>query len=245
MGVVACYYRYMRNATRYATALALALSVGACGEETYLVGASCQSIVLGDEVGDGPTRSTVGVHGSVGDPTCTGVYIAPTVVLTAAHCGNPAYVSVGNVVRSNILYVPHPQFNPEGLVNDLALVFLDGELPSDIAKLATARTGEAMIQGYGYNECGIHGILREATVNVIDTNIGAKLLTGPGSDACFGDSGGPMYQGSNVVAIVTSGLPGPKASEMDACGPGGYYTQVANYANWLNSEVDHLYWVGE
>jgi len=219
------------------TVIALLTLMG-CGDEMpLLVGAQCNAVVLGDDIDQDQGRSTVNVA-----DVCTGIYVAPGVVLTAAHCRSLGWVEASGVIRANILYVPHPEFNPEGLVNDLALMFLDGELPIDIATLGRAALGDATIQGYGFNECGIKGILREGSVNVIEVDLGAKLLTESGEDACFGDSGGPLYQGANVVAIVTSGLPGRNNGLLESCGAGGYYTQVANYANWLNSEVAHLNW---
>lgn len=240
MPVVACYYRYMRI-TRYQLALvaALVLHVG-CGEpDPYtVVQSSCSAIVQG-EVVTGSHRSTVHV-GEVGQ--CTGVYIAPTVVLTAAHCGNPAYVMAHDVVRSNILYVPHPHYKADTRANDIALVFLDGELPLDIARLGAANYGPAVIQGYGIDENGYFGTLKEAVTDIVEFWAPNTLVTSQGPDTCYGDSGGPIYQGGIVVGITRSARPNTPTRSLDACGQGGLYTLVISHREWLDSEVDHLNW---
>jgi len=227
--------------------IALALSVGACGDliEDPLyttVGSACESIVQGRDVTLGPIHSTV----EIAEGGCTGTYIAPGVVLTAAHCGNRAYIQVGDVVRSNILYVPHPDFDLSTLTNDLALMFLDGELPIDIATLGVPTYGAALIQGYGMDEFGVSGILREANIFIEAFWAPNSIMAGQGPDSCFGDSGGPMYQAGNLVGVTRSALPVfPQPDDMlDYCGQGGLYTVVAKFREWLDSEVANLTWVG-
>lgn len=232
---------YMRQSHYIRIALlgALCLHVG-CGEadDYTVVRGACAAIVQGSDVGDGPTYSTV----QVGNPgSCTGVYIAPGVVLTAAHCGNPAYVRVGNVIRSNILYVPHPDYPTDPKGSDLALLFLDGELPSDIARIGIPDYGSALVQGYGTDGVSA-GVLRYATTHIESFWAPNTLVTSPGPDTCFGDSGGPIYQSGAVVGITRSGLPGSPAS-IDACGQGGMYTIIHSHKAWLDSEVDHLNWI--
>eukprot|EP00985_Skeletonema_marinoi_P005302 scaffold2286_cov140-Skeletonema_marinoi.AAC.2 len=59
---------------------------------------------------------------------CTGQLIAPDVVLAAAHCGMPAFVSIWNgreMETKNVQsYVKHPDYNFSRLTNDLALIKL-------------------------------------------------------------------------------------------------------------------------
>lgn len=227
------------KSTLTVTLLALCLHVGACGEETYtVVRGSCSAIVQGTVLqGDDRTYSTVQVSGG-----CTGTYIAPGVVLTAKHCGNPAYVQVGgphtNVpveVASNILYVPHPH-------KDAALMFLDRELAIPTATLGTANYGSALVQGYGSDENGQQGTLREAYAEIIEFWHPDTARTASGPDTCFGDSGGPMYQEGTLVAMTRSGLPSKEGTGLDQCGQGGLYTLVTSLKTWLDSEVDGLNW---
>ena len=218
----------------FITFIALVFLVG-CGDIPFdSVGSSTECIVGGTEVGLGPDYSTVDLV------VCTGIYIAPGVVLTAAHCGDRRVARVGEVEANTVLRVEHPAYQANNLVNDLALLFLDNELPSDIATLGFATYGAATIQGFGLDETCSHGTLREATT-FIESIYTHKLLTAPGPDSCYGDSGGPLYQGGAVVGIVSSAAPGAGGG-MDSCGKGGLYTLVSAYADWLNSEVTNLQW---
>lgn len=195
-----------------------------CGEAALVnpIGSVCAAVVEGKASSE--ERSTVDVA-----ENCTGVYVAPGVVLTAAHCGNPAYVIAGGVVRSNINYVPHPGYEPDGLVNDVALMFLDGPLPLDIATLSSPAEGPALVQGYGITENWEREGLREIEVEILGEREG-KIVTTEGS--CYGDSGGPLYQGGRVVGIVTAG-------DSRDCTGIGTYTRLDDPAvlGWLKSEA--------
>lgn len=225
---------------RYIATIILALCVGACGEDTGLVevGAVCEAIVDGTVSADGAERSTVSVNGG----NCTGVLIAPTVVLTAAHCGNPAYIEAHDTIRSNINYVPHPDYNPNGNINDLALLFLDGTIPNmEPAVIGWPAYGEALIQGYGQDENGIYGILREGETNIVAFFDNHKLGTdNTGADTCYGDSGGPAYQRGLLVGITSTGYP-----NTSGCGEGGLYVIPALYQEWITSEVAEVRFTGK
>lgn len=197
--------------------------VGCGGEPIYPIASTCAAIVDGEPSSD--ERSTVNVSGY-----CTGVYIADGVVLTAAHCGNPAYAAAGGVVRSNVFYVPHPEYDRDGLRYDLALVFLDGPLPLPIAPIGPAREGPALVQGYGNDEDENRGRLRERPVEVLGQTSWGAIATTAGS--CFGDSGGPLYQDGAVVALVKNG------ASNDCQETTGYYTPLDQHIDWIKSEAD-------
>jgi len=240
MGMVGCYSVSMGNqAIRIALLTALVLHVGACGDASHTVGSVCASVVDGASVGQGGEMSTVWV-GCPG--CCTGTYIAPGVVLTAAHCGNPAQVGTETTVGNNILHVPHPDYSfPH---NDIALIFLDRELDRPIATLGAADYGDAVIQGYGVQRDGSKGEIMQASVIIEEFRANpSSIVTDSGADSCYGDSGGPLYQNGIHVGITRQGVSeSPTSDPIDACGLGGIYTPTVKHYDWLNSEVANIQW---
>lgn len=216
--------------------LILLVALTGCGERyTFTqVESACATIVQGHEVSEGPTYSTVNYGG------CSGVYVAPSVVLTAGHCGEQPWAEAEDTTRNLVRYVPHPHFDYPW--NDIALVFLEGELPRDIAMLGVPEYGIATIQGYGVDENGVAGILREGTTYIESFWAPNTIVTSPGPDACFGDSGGPISQDGVVVGITRSSN-ALTHDPLDACGLGGRYTIIINFREWLDSEVEGLNWV--
>ena len=230
---------------RYIATITLALCVSACGgwkDESYTVGSVCQAVTEGDPIPEGGERSTVWV-GCPG--CCTGTYIAPTVVLTAAHCGTPDSVGLGERASANVvLHVVHPDYEVYYKGNDMQLLFLDRELDREIATLGAGEYGLALIQGYGVQRDGTAGELMQGTTEVrrfISNPAGIEI--GPGPDGCFGDSGGPLYQDGSLIGVLRqASRVSPTDNIIDSCGVGGIWTPVVTYKEWLDSEVDHLNW---
>jgi hypothetical protein len=222
-------------------AVILALCAGACGYDyaPNEVGSVCQAVVNGHESLDGAERSTVWVSSG-----CTGTLIAPTVVLTAAHCNDPEWVKAGGVIRNTILYVPHPEYDPAVLFNDLALLFLDGTIPGmEPAVIGWPVRGDALVQGYGLTD---EFARQEPSLNEGITTIDRFFDThkfstnNTGADTCFGDSGGPVYQNGRLVGVTSSAL----SAEL-SCGDGGLYVIPALYQEWLESEVAEVRFTGK
>jgi hypothetical protein len=162
---------------------------------------------------------------------CTGVVVAPQVVLTAAHCvtairdmrihyrddsGQPVFVEVRAVAT-------HPGFRADALTRrvasiDLALVQTQTPLdarfsPADLDDASAVVVGQPLrIAGYGVGREGegaTAGVLRSAALQV-RAPLSAILLwaedpSGQGSGGCTGDSGGPIFSGdgAKVLAITT------------------------------------------
>lgn len=207
----------------------LAMLAG-CGDGFVLVDSVCMEIV-GGELSEIP-RSTVRTGGEKG---CSGTYIADRVVLASAHCGRPKFVDAGGHERKVLEYIPHPDYDRDGLLHDLALLVLQHPLPTgdglmEPAVIGLPAYGGALAQGYGADEFGERA-LRERVVSIRAFAEPTKILVT--NSICNGDSGGPLYQDGLVVGLATSGL-----RRGDNCLLGGAFTAIAPYMDWINSEVD-------
>src|SRR5271166_3804221 len=148
-----------------------------------------------------------------GHSLCSGVVIAPDLVLTAAHCvlenGKYRLVSFDGhraAVRDVARVVPHPQFSPSVDAPDLALVKLATQPPPKLIpaafsdRRAPPSVGERfLVAGFGVATQGARksaGTLRAATLvvtdrpssqhlSLVDPN---KLGASAGLGVCNGDS---------------------------------------------------------
>jgi secreted trypsin-like serine protease len=189
---------------------------------------------------------------------CTGVAVAPDLVLTAAHCvlENGKYQlvvfegrrpSVKEVTR----VVPHPQYSPrDDMAPDLAVVKLATALPPNLAPAAFSErrappsVGERfLVAGFGVaipGERRTAGKLRAATLVVTDRPSSQQIsLTDPkklgesaGLGVCNGDSGGPVFDerdGTLVAIISWSG----RTDGEPACGFVSGVIPLARYRYWI------------
>ena len=215
-------------------------------------------IVGGSPVPPGKWPDAAAVIGSGG--TCSGVVVAPDVVLTAGHCSEiqPEAVVVNAVdfatgtryaVAQTIAY---PSWSTS---YDVAAIVLAEPLDVPPRALGASCThiADAMavdIVGFGLTEDDGHGTntqLHEVLASVDDASCtspgcnaaiapgGELVVGGDGLDSCFGDSGGPIYlttpRGTFAVGVVSRGLPG----EAEPCGDGGIYVRTDRIAEWLAS----------
>lgn len=163
---------------------------------------------------------------------CTGVLVASSKLLTAAHCLSSAttsatmiYGDAGSQKSVSVSSIQiHPKFqivesSSTGILafNDVAVLSLSQSVSLPTLALlngSKVSNGEIVsIYGYGVNEAGDNRFLelrsgQMKVSEVSDTHILAKY-EGIGSDTCQGDSGGPavaLRQGRSVVAgLVSSG----------------------------------------
>jgi secreted trypsin-like serine protease len=203
----------------------LAFSLSLCAPAGAMVGGAT------DVTGSGLGRHVVLIVGSRGN-SCTGVALAPNLVLTVAHCvlpgaeyrivefdaaHHPQLRPVASVVR-------HPSFKLETMLAhrataDVALLKLADPLaapaiPASLAARTTFAVGERFtVAGYGLAVRGdgkTGGTVRAA--NLVATGRPGTLqvrlvdpATGgerPGLGACTGDSGAPAFEETGGTAAV-------------------------------------------
>ena len=192
-------------------------------------------------------------HGNM----CTGAVIAPTAILTAAHC-----VTEGSTWRVHwrapdgtpILIIPkavrvHPGYRPEPSGKavksiDLAVVTLSDPLPSPFEPIAlsdapSVTAGDLIsVAGYGYSEEKNRktlGTFRRADLAVIEPFGHSSILVwlsdpnAGGAGGCQGDSGGPLiYQGALLaITFVTTGV------GQHNCGALTQGTLIAPQRDWI------------
>ncbi len=197
-----------------------------------------------------------------GDATCTGTLIAPTVVLTAAHCLTRGLDSV--LVGATSLERP-----AEGEVIAIARTeaFVDADLGILLLSTPSTRAPRALATGWaaadvqdgtaitiaGYGATDASGTafspdLREAETTVTDadcvTAVGCEEALQPGGelgaggmgiDTCYGDSGGPLYVTTaygTFLAGVTSR--GYDDATVD-CSQGGIYVRPHKFMAWIEA----------
>lgn len=208
------------------TAGLLAL-LGACGSPADL-GRVCPAqaaVVDGRPAEDNETFATVRVGRG-----CTGVLVAPLVVLTAAHChGGAGYVERDGQIVSVWDRIQHPDYVPVGLENDIEVLILYNPMAPPYATVTSPRLAGVEIAGYGETNDGSAGVLHLGAT-YIDSISHTTFTTNPlGADSCFGDSGGPLYQGGKVVGLTSRAREGGH----NTCGSGSVNVAIDAYADWL------------
>jgi hypothetical protein len=200
-----------------------------------------------------------------GHSLCSGVAIAPDLVLTAAHCvlENGKYRLVAfegrrGVVKNAVRVIPHPQFSLRtGENQDLALVKLAPSQSPNLtpAALSGRRTppsvGERfLVAGFGVATTGERktaGTLRAATLVVTARPSSQQLrLVDPkkfgeaaGLGVCNGDSGGPVFdeRDHTLVGIVSWS---ERVDGEPVCGFVSGIIPLERYRNWILDTAEKL-----
>ncbi|MGZ3448189.1 MAG: S1 family peptidase [Polyangiales bacterium] len=200
--------------------------------------------------------SVVGLVTSPASPVasfCTATVIAPRAVLTAAHCvfgidASFLSIDVGPSARFPVKTVAvtevrvHPSYLGTSLDeakagHDIALAFVESDLalPAvSIARAAPAVPAKATLVGYGLtsgSSLETRGTRRFAEVSLQAT---CSLLVQFGDDAtnaCHGDSGGPLLR---LRADGTAEILGVVSYGAESCAPPSFATRVDAYSAWID-----------
>ncbi len=206
----------------------------------------------GSAASDGGRLSgrAVMVLGSRGN-ACTGTVLAPTIVITAAHCvgGSSRYAvayheGAGPVLQEVAEIARHPGFKANARVSiDLALVRLKLPLParftpSQLDSGNDDKVGETLtIAGFGLASEGDEssaGRLRQAGVTVLPRYFPRFFRLGrsdEGALICRGDSGGPVFDADLRLAGVVYGK---ERSDGRSCGTVAQAVRIAPQRGWLD-----------
>jgi hypothetical protein len=165
---------------------------------------------------DGDAHPYVGALFVDGTIACSAVLVAPSVVVTAGHCGvDGARVGVtfdadlddGWSLRAGTLEIDPSKGS------DLAVVVLDAParvapaaLPVAGAAAGVAKGSSLTSVGYGYSSPGVYdGLRRVADSPVVKVGKATITLSTADGGPCMGDSGGPQLAGDTVVSVTSTG----------------------------------------
>lgn len=171
-------------------------------------------------IGGAPDTHVAVVRISSSAGACTGTYMAPGVVLTAAHCVPPGESSPGAVIvgfvdstqqAPDVVLASHDvvrlDADDRGIALDLALVMVNRfHVPAEVVPLpllraklalASADIGHAvLLVGFGASQppfaAADERLGGESTLVGVNAEIATVSSTGEQARACFGDSGGPL-----------------------------------------------------
>lgn len=191
------------------------------------------------------------------DGLCTGVLIAPRVVLTAAFCLDPdttaavptaVSVFMGNDVSgagtwtAASEWITHPTFDGHAEEGNLALILLEeravpAPVPLRATALGAAQVGsDVRVVGFGATSAlgsGTEGVKRAIADSVRELDSTLLFVGESGRTACFGDSGAPVLMmdggAEQVVGLVSY-------SDMN-CSERTAATRVAPYAAWIDAWI--------
>ncbi|MCP4809310.1 MAG: trypsin-like serine protease [Proteobacteria bacterium] len=221
------------------------------------------SVVGGGPVSDGDWPDTAGIVFNGNAVDCTGTLIAPDVVVTAGHCvGGITHVLLDTVdyrqPGEKIRVASSHEYPNSWNTVDIAVLVLEKESevePRIIAQdciLDDHLRDGASVQIVGYGAIDIWGndyvsTLMEATSQVADHDCsdmwrGCNASVSPGGeigaggdgvDACYGDSGGPLYlltdKGHYLVGVTSRSYDNVYAP----CEEGGIWGRPDYVIDWI------------
>jgi secreted trypsin-like serine protease len=249
------------NAAAMLRSLALVLLLSS----PALAGNLASPVVGGTTVKRGAYPDVVAVFTADGG-MCTGTLLAADLVLTAGHCADaqPIEVIVDSVDLAKPdgqhRKVKWSRAYPKWLDSyDVGIVMLENPVFAKQRAVAQGCTENQIaagtklkLVGFGLTTKSGQGDntrLHQATLPVDDPTCSADpscqpsvapggefTAGGNGVDACFGDSGGPVYiktpAGLALIGVVSRGL----VTWGDPCGEGGVFVRADKVAKWIEAE---------
>lgn len=188
-----------------------------------------------------------------GGSFCSGTLVTPRIVATAAHClewgWNPNNeVYFGTVTPGGGTYigitqaVSHPNFDPNTLNNDIAILHLASNAqprPMGYRRntITTATNGQNMfLVGFGVTSGWANdgGTKRSALSPQIDVDQDFVYYGGTSTNTCFGDSGGPAFGSDNGWWTLW----GVTSWGDQNCNQFGANTRTDIHLNFIDGEVN-------
>ncbi len=145
---------------------------------------------------------------AIGGGQCSGVVVAPRVVVTAAHCISPGTGTVelggetANVVRTWV-----DRYYVGDVEHDLAALLLDRDAGITPLRIASPVEGPVTLVGFGATVAGgTRGERHAVATQLTDVTARTARAGQAGSTTCTGDSGGAAIDGNGaLVGLITAG----------------------------------------